>query len=127
MSTQGTTDQATTFGSYRPSVLAGNWIFLSGQLGNDSQEKAGSELNLIHEFKTAIKKLQDLVSATPSAQLVQVTLYLTDLSEMPKLNNIYETMIGHPLPSRVTVGVSELPKGARVEISGIAYIEKEGI
>jgi 2-iminobutanoate/2-iminopropanoate deaminase len=52
--------------------------------------------------------------------VVRTTVYLTDLGDFPVLNEVYETRFRDPFPARVTVGVSALPKGARVEMDAIA-------
>jgi 2-iminobutanoate/2-iminopropanoate deaminase len=52
--------------------------------------------------------------------VVRTTVYLTDLGDFPVLNEVYATRFRDPFPARVTVGVSALPKGARVEMDAIA-------
>jgi enamine deaminase RidA (YjgF/YER057c/UK114 family) len=53
---------------------------------------------------------------------VRVTIYLTDLSTFPKVNEVMASSIAKPYPSRVTVGVAQLPRGARVEIECILAV-----
>ncbi len=100
---------------------AGGFVFVSGQIHADQ------ELNLIGEtleerFNAAMKNVQRiLVEAQMTIDdIVQVRLYLTDLSELPALNEIYKKYFKHPLPARTAVGVAQLPLGASFEIEVVA-------
>ena len=57
------------------------------------------------------------------AHAVRVTIYLTDLGNFGKVNEIMAQVLPQPWPSRVTVGVSQLPRGARVEIDCILHLD----
>ena len=59
------------------------------------------------------------------ADLVKTTIYLTDLADFAAVNRVYAERFGDSPPARATVQVSALPKGARVEIDGIAQIVKK--
>jgi 2-iminobutanoate/2-iminopropanoate deaminase len=52
--------------------------------------------------------------------IVQIRLYLTDLSELPELNEVYKKYFTHPFPARTAIGVAKLPLGASLEIEAIA-------
>ncbi|MHC4082447.1 MAG: RidA family protein, partial [Planctomycetota bacterium] len=54
------------------------------------------------------------------SQLVQVTVYLTDIDDYEAFNEVYAARIPEPYPARAAIGVAALPGGARVEIQAIA-------
>jgi reactive intermediate/imine deaminase len=54
--------------------------------------------------------------------IVKLTVYLTDLSLFPRVNEIMAEYFDEPFPARAAVGVADLPKGARVEVEGIMSI-----
>ena len=53
--------------------------------------------------------------------LVKVTIFVTDMSQFPELNDLYETYVSKPFPARSVVAVSQLPKGASIEVVGVGY------
>jgi reactive intermediate/imine deaminase len=56
------------------------------------------------------------------ARVVRVTIYLTDLAQFPKVNDIMATYFREPYPARVTIGVASLPRGAQVEIDAVMVL-----
>ena len=74
------------------------------------------------ETRTAlenIKKVLDAAGYTP-ADVVQVTVYLKDIDDFPKMNGVYRTFFPDPKPTRTTVQVAKLVNDARVEITSVA-------
>jgi 2-iminobutanoate/2-iminopropanoate deaminase len=59
-------------------------------------------------------------SGLSKKDIIQIRLYLTNLSELPVLNEIYKQYFDHPFPARTAVGVSQLPLGATLEIEVVA-------
>ena len=55
-------------------------------------------------------------------RVVRVTIFLTDLAQFPKVNEVMATCFREPYPARVTVGVSSLPRGAQVEIDAVMHL-----
>jgi 2-iminobutanoate/2-iminopropanoate deaminase len=103
-------------GPYAGSVLSGDFCFVSGKIGSDRsgsfEAEASSALDAVE---------QELSRAGLSLyQLVQVTVYVTDIEYYETFNEVYATRIPEPYPARAVVQVEALPGDARVEIQVIA-------
>lgn len=115
----------TAVGPYSQAVQYGNLVFCSGQIGINPQTNSLAEGGVLSEAKQVIKNLEAvLISAGSSlSQVLQTTIYITDMGKYAEVNALYaEFFKNEPLPARVTVEVSNLPKGAAIEISCIASI-----
>jgi 2-iminobutanoate/2-iminopropanoate deaminase len=102
-------------GPYSGSVVSGGFCFASGKLGR----RGGS---FEEEASTALDALEEELARCGAtlADLVQVTVYLSDMSLYAPLNEIYARRVPAPSPARACIAVKELPGGARVEVIGIA-------
>jgi 2-iminobutanoate/2-iminopropanoate deaminase len=120
-----TTGAPQAIGPYSQAVSAGPWLFCSGQIGLDP---ATGELvmgGIDAEANRVMENLRAVLAtagATPD-QIVRTTIYLVDLGDFARVNEIYARYFRTPFPARATVGVAALPRGARVEIDAIAVIE----
>jgi reactive intermediate/imine deaminase len=107
-------------GTYSQAIKAGGAIYLSGQTPLDpaTMQLVDGIENQIHRV---FRNLQSVATAA-GAQLhdaVRVTVYLTDLANFAKLNEIMPQYFREPFPARTTVQVSALPRGAAVEVDAI--------
>jgi 2-iminobutanoate/2-iminopropanoate deaminase len=102
-------------GPYSGSVLAGDFCFVSGKIGDVTGSFA-------EELSSAIAAVeQELARAGLTLEhVVQVTVYVTDIDFYTALNNVYASRFVDPYPARVVVAVSALPGGARVQVQAIA-------
>lgn len=106
---------------YSPTGAAGDVIFVSGCLPVDAEE------NLVTTRPEAIKAALSMVErrlATAGLTLqnvVKLTYFVTDISDRTLANKQYEDTWSEPRPARTVVEVSNLPRGASVEIDAIAY------
>ena len=117
------TNQApTAIGPYSQAVQAGRLVFLSGQIPLDP---ATGEL-VAGGIKAQARQVMSNLTAVLTAagldftSLVKTTIYLIDLGDFATVNSIYGECIGAVPPARATVQVAALPKGALIEIEGIA-------
>ena len=113
-------------GPYNQAVLAGGWLFCSGQIPLDPQSgamvgggDAASETRQVLKNLTAV-----LEAAGATAQhVVRTTVFLTDLADFQTVNEIYAEVFGAGTsPARACVQVAALPKGAKVEIDCVAWL-----
>jgi 2-iminobutanoate/2-iminopropanoate deaminase len=109
-------------GPYSQAIAAGEMIFVSGQLGINPQTGKLAEGGIAAETKQVIENIKAVLSAAGSglANVVKAEVYLADMSEFAKMNEVYATYFNEPYPARVTIAVKALPKDGRVEISVIA-------
>jgi 2-iminobutanoate/2-iminopropanoate deaminase len=101
--------------------VAGNTLFVAGQQGPDSQGKVtGTDITL--QTTNAIGAIEKVVKEAgfQMKDIVSVTVYITDLNDVPKMNDVYKKLMPDPKPARATVQVAGLIGGAKVEISAIA-------
>ncbi len=106
-------------GPYSGAVLSGDFCFVAGKIG----ERGGS---FEHEASTAIDAIEgELARAGLSlAHVVQVTVYVTDISNYHDFNKVYASRFDEPYPARAVVGVDDLPGQARVQIQALARRQK---
>ncbi|MGA2740287.1 MAG: RidA family protein [Bryobacteraceae bacterium] len=101
--------------------VAGNTLYVAGQQGPDAQGKVtGTEIilqttNTIAAIEKVVKK-----AGFQMTDIVSITVYVTDLNDVPKMNEVYKKLMPDPKPARATVQVAGLIGGAKIEISAIA-------
>jgi reactive intermediate/imine deaminase len=115
-------------GPYNQAVLVENWLYCSGQIALDpaTGEMIGNG-NIEEETRQVLKNLIAVVEAAggKNSNVIRTTIYLTDLNDFAKVNQIYaETFDNKVSPARACVEVSNLPKGGKIEIDCIAWLEK---
>jgi 2-iminobutanoate/2-iminopropanoate deaminase len=101
--------------------IAGNTLYVAGQQGPDSHGKVtGTDITL--QTTNAIAAVRKVVEKAgfQMSDVVSVTVYVTDLNDVPKMNDVYKTLLPDPKPARATVQVAGLIGGAKIEISAIA-------
>src|ERR1043166_8824962 len=121
-----TTDAPAAIGPYSQAVRAGSLVFCAGQVPLDPKTGQIVSADIAEQTKrvldsvTAILKAENLTMAN----VVKTTVFLADFGDFQKMNEVYATYFKDSPPARSTVGVSSLPKNARVEIDVIAFVEE---
>jgi 2-iminobutanoate/2-iminopropanoate deaminase len=101
--------------------VTGNTLYVAGQQGPDSHGKVtGTEITF--QTEKAIAAIEKVVKEAgfQMTDIVSVTVYVTDLNDVEKMNQAYKRLIPDPKPARATVQVAGLIGGAKIEISAIA-------
>ncbi|MDE1984840.1 MAG: RidA family protein [Gammaproteobacteria bacterium] len=111
-------------GPYSQAVRAGNTVYLSGQIGLDPRTGELVTGGLEPQARRVFENLQAVAEAAGDGlqQVVRVTVYLTDLRDFAKLNEVMVGYFSPPYPARVTVGVAALPRGAVVEVDAVMAV-----
>ena len=114
-------------GPYNQAVIAGDWLYCSGQIAlnplTNSMEGNGDIEAETHQVLKNLIAVLKAGGAEPS-QVVRTTIYLVDLDDFSTVNNIYaEVFKSGVSPARACVQVAALPKCARIEIDCIACLE----
>jgi reactive intermediate/imine deaminase len=111
-------------GTYSQAVRAGDTVYLSGQIPLDpaTMQLVSGEIEV--EITRVFENLKAVAEAAGGslAQAVKVNVFLTDLAHFAKVNEIMAKYVPEPFPARAAVGVSQLPRGARVEIECILHL-----
>ncbi|GIK84835.1 MAG: reactive intermediate/imine deaminase [Betaproteobacteria bacterium] len=119
-----TPDAPAAIGPYSQAVKTGLVVFLSGQIGLDpvTKELVGADFEA--QVRQAFRNLAAVAKAAGGslAHAVKFTLFLTDLSQFGKVNEIMAEVVPQPYPARSTVGVASLPKGAQFEVEAILVL-----
>ena len=111
-------------GPYVHAVKAGNMIFLSGQLGlnpADGTLPEGIEAQTIQSLENVKTVLEG--AGSDLDHVVKTSIFLADIADFAKVNEIYAKYFSNEVPARSCVEVAKLPKGGLVEIEAIA-VEK---
>lgn len=112
-------------GPYSQAVRIGDLLFCSGQIALDpaNSQMVGSAVEAQTErVMLNIRGLLESVGLDFS-KLIKTTIFLTNMGDFAKVNEIYASFLKQPYPARSTVEVSALPKGALVEIECIASFD----
>lgn len=118
------TDKApAAVGPYSQAVIAGNMVFVSGQIPVDPKTGNIPE-NIVDQARQALTNLGEVLKAAGSGldKAVRVTVFITDISAFADVNKVYAEFFSEPYPSRSCVEVSKLPKGVKIEIDAIGII-----
>ncbi len=110
-------------GIYSQAVQAGNTIYLSGQIGLDPasmQMVDGIDAQIVRVFEN-LKAVATAAGVTLN-DAVKFNIYLTDLSNVAKVNEPMAKYVSEPDPARAAVGVKELPRGALVEADAVLVL-----
>jgi len=119
-----TSKAPSAIGPYSQAVKTGLVVFTSGQVGLDPNTGELASRDFEIQARQAFANLAAVAAASGGslANAVKFTLFLTDLSNFGKVNEIMAEMVGKPYPARSTVGVASLPKGAQFEVEAILVL-----
>ncbi len=112
-------------GPYSQAILSGNFIFTSGQIAIDP---ASGEIITGDIASQTIQVLENLKAVLLNAggsvnSVLKTTIYLKNMDDFQRVNEIYARYFGHSMPARSTVEVSRLPKNVLIEIDCIATVD----
>jgi 2-iminobutanoate/2-iminopropanoate deaminase len=119
------TDQAPkAIGPYSQAVISGGWAFLSGQIPLDPATGQIVDGDIAAQTVRVFENLKAVLEAAGSAldRVVKTTVYLKDMGEFARMNEVYATYFTANPPARATVEAARLPRDVRVEIDCIAEV-----
>jgi 2-iminobutanoate/2-iminopropanoate deaminase len=111
-------------GPYSQAIRAGNTIYFSGQIAIDPGTGLMSDGDITVQTQRVMENIKALIAASGAefSNVVKTTIFLKDMNDFPKVNQVYGSYFKSDFPARETVEVSRLPKDALVEISVILVI-----
>lgn len=121
--TISTPDAPAAIGTYSQAVQAGSTVYLSGQIGLDPLT-----MQMVDGIDAQIVRVFDNLKAVAAAaggglnDVVKFNIYLTDLTNFAKVNEVMAKYLSEPYPARAAVGVKELPRGALVEADAVLVL-----
>ena len=125
MKTVQTEDAPKAIGPYSQATLAGDLVFCSGQIGLDPNTGEFVQGGVKEQTTQVFRNLKAVLQAAGVGldAVTMVNVYLKSMKDFKDMNDVYAETFGDHKPARATVGVSELPKNALVEISCVASLK----
>ena len=110
-------------GPYSQAIKIGSFLYTSGQISLNPKTMEMITGNIELETEKVLQNIEAILSAEGLnfGHVIKTTVYLTDLSEFTRMNQVYEKFFSNTKPARACVQVAALPKGAKVEIDAIAH------
>lgn len=114
-------------GTYSQAMKCGNTVYLSGQIPLDPVTMQMCSNTIEEQIEQVIKNLSAVCEAAGGslAHIAKLSVFLTDLSHFSLINEVMSRYFSQPYPARAAIGVSELPKGALVEMEGIMILSND--
>jgi 2-iminobutanoate/2-iminopropanoate deaminase len=114
-------------GHYAQATKANGFVFVSGQLPLMADGNAVLPEGLDAQVRQTLSNLREvlLAAGTTVGRLLSVQIYVADIENWPRVNELYKEFIGDPAPARTVVPCARLHYGAHVEISAIALCGDE--
>jgi 2-iminobutanoate/2-iminopropanoate deaminase len=118
-----TTNAPAPIGPYNQAVLAGGFLFLSGQVAINPASGDLVQSSISEETHQVMRNIKSVLleAAYSFEDVVKTTIFLTDMDLFAEVNEIYGSYFESNFPARETVAVKGLPKGVNVEISMTAF------
>jgi 2-iminobutanoate/2-iminopropanoate deaminase len=106
---------------FSEAYVAGRTLYVAGQQGPDSNGKV-TGLDITKQTENTITAIEKIVKKAgfQMTDVTSVTIYITDLNDVPKMNEVYKRRMPNPKAARATVQVAGLIGGAKIEISAVA-------
>ena len=117
------TEQApAAIGPYSQAIRIGDFLYTSGQIALDPESGMFLSGEIEEETEQTLKNISAILQAggVNFENVIKTTVYLSDLNDFTRMNQVYEKYFSKTKPARACVQVAALPKGAKIEIDAIA-------
>jgi len=111
-------------GPYSQAIVYNGIVYCSGQIPLDPETGEMKAVTIEDQTHQVMKNLQAVLETAGSglSGIIRTTIYLQNLENFAKVNEVYASYLSKPYPARATVEVSKLPRGSQVEIDAIARL-----
>jgi 2-iminobutanoate/2-iminopropanoate deaminase len=111
-------------GPYSQATVAGGFLFTAGQIPLDPKSGEIVSGDVVPQTEQVLANLAAVLAAAGATwnDVVKTTVFLTDMADFPRFNEIYARVLGAARPARSTVQVSALPRGVNVEVELVAKL-----
>lgn len=119
------TDKAAELGGpYSQAIIYKDMIYISGQGSVDPETNQLMTGTIENESRMALENIRIIMESAGSSldKILQVSVYLTDIRDYARFNDVYRKYFNDPMPARTCVEVRKLPFGLRIEIDTVGYI-----
>ena len=119
------TDSApAAIGPYSQAIIAGGFLYTAGQIALDPVTAQVVEGDVVPQTTRVMQNLEAVLAAAGASwkDVVKTTVFLQDMKDFPRMNEVYSAVMGDARPARSTVQVAGLPRGVLVEIELVAHL-----
>jgi len=111
-------------GPYSQGIIAGGFLYTAGQIALDPSTAQVVEGDVVAQTKRVLQNLEAVLAAAGASwkDVVKTTVFLQDMKDFPRMNDVYAAVMGDARPARSTVQVAGLPRGVLVEIELVAHL-----
>ena len=119
-----TPEAPAAIGTYSQAVRAGDTVYLSGQIPLDPKTMKLVDGDIEAQVRRVFDNLRAVCREAGGDfdRVARVTVYLTDLGNFAKVNEVMAAYFNEPYPARAAIGVASLPRGAAVEVDAVMYL-----
>lgn len=123
-----TKDAPQAIGPYSQAIVAGGFLFASGQVPFDPKTGEFVEGGIREQTAQVLRNVSKVLEAAGASleNVVKTTVFLADMNDFAAMNEVYASFFASEPPARSTVEAARLPRDARIEIEVIALIEGKG-
>ena len=114
-------------GPYSQAIIAGEFVFCSGQIALDPVSGTLVKGDIRRETTRVMENINEVLKSAGCSldAVVKTTIYIRNMDDFPKINEVYGSYFNEKPPARATIQVARLPKDAHVEIECIALADKK--
>ena len=118
-----TAQAPSAIGPYSQAIGIDGFLYTSGQIALNPENMEMMNGEIEEETEWVLKNIEAILKADGMRRthVIKTTVYLTDLGEFSRMNQVYEKFFADTKPARACIQVAALPKGAKVEIDAIAH------
>jgi len=111
-------------GPYSQATIAGGFLFTAGQIPLDPATMEVVAGDIVPQTRRVLENMQQVLHAAGASwkDVVKTTVFLQDMTDFPRFNEVYEAALGAARPARSTVQVAALPRGVSVEVELVAKL-----
>ena len=119
-----TPDAPGAIGPYSQAIIAGGFLFASGQIPLDPTTGIITEGGVTAQAHQVLQNLGAVLKAAGISydRVVKTTVYLSDMADFPAVNEVYASYFPSPAPARATIQAAALPRNVMVEIDLVAFV-----
>ena len=121
-----TANAPAAIGPYSQGIIANGFLFTAGQIPIDPATGQTIDGDIVAQTERVMKNLEAILAEAGASwkDVVKTTVYLQDLSDFPRMNEVYARALGDSRPARSTVQVAALPRAVMVEIDLVAALRQ---
>jgi 2-iminobutanoate/2-iminopropanoate deaminase len=111
-------------GPYSQGIIAGGFLFTAGQIALNPATMQLVEGDVVIQTRRVMENLNAVLASAGAGwkDVVKMTVFLTNMADFPRVNEVLAEILGESRPARSTVQVAALPRGVPVEIEMVAYL-----